>query len=154
MSEVVIQVSQDGSRLVTGQKLTLYYFMPQRYDPTHAGVGAANGIPWMGEFPSYLKDWIEDWDPLTGTVKLPDKGKNKFGLHQDDFTYAERLGAPKLGQQQIMFRTWYLYTYKGDNPNQINGEVNGVWQKVTPDLIDLSYYSDEPKRLEHFSGGP
>lgn len=133
---VAIKVSQDGSRLVTENNLTLYYFMPQRYDPYHK----SGNIPFMADFPFYLKDWIEDWEPLTGDPKIPYGGEDKFGLRKDDFTVAKREGEPKKGQKQIMFRTWYLYTYKGDGPNQINGEVNGVWQKVSPDLIDLTYY--------------
>ncbi len=150
MADVNIQVSQDGSRLVTNDKLTLYYFMPQRYDPTHDGK-----IPWMADFPSYLLDWIEDWDPLTGKARIPYGGKNKFGLDLDDFKYITRKGGPKAQEQQIMFRYWYLYTYKGDGPNQINGEVNGIWQRVSPDLISLAdYLGDESMPLESYASGP
>ena len=150
VTEVTIKVSQDGSRLVTEGNLTLYYFLPQRFNPTHGGDDA---IPWMSEWPYYLKSWIEDWDPLTGAAKL--KGTKGDGLSKDDFKYVIRKGGPKNGEQQIMFRHWYLYTYKGDNPNQLNGEVNGVWHKVSPDMIDIGHYVDgEGLPEENFSGGP
>jgi len=165
MSDTLISVSQDGSRLVTEGDLTLYYFTPQRFNPTHNGPTPESRIPWMADFPFYLKDWIEDWSPLIEKPIVEDvvedaakqKRKQNNGISKSDFRTFRRNGGPKKDEIQIMFRGWYLYTYKGDGPNQINGEVNGIWQKVTPDLISLKHYlsaKDGPGPIEDYLAGP
>lgn len=156
MADTLIYVSQDGSRLVTKGDLTLYYFTPQRYNPTHGGP-KDKVIPWMAEFPFYLKDWIEDWSPLVGkAIFKKQRGKQNNGIEKSDFAPIKRGGGPKKGKEQIMFRNWYLYTYKGDSANQVNGEVNGIWQKATPDLRDLRDYIDPKAPIEDqgIAGGP
>ena len=148
--KVIIRVSDDGSRLVTQSGQTLYRFMPQRYDPSHSGK-----IPWMANFYGFMEGWMGMWSPLTGDPQCFYEGTNPYNLTQSDFSKAVRDGNPKKGEQQIMFRYWYLYTFDADRPDVVNGEVIGMWQKVSPDLIDLrSYSSGDVKSLEKVSGGP
>jgi hypothetical protein len=146
--EIIIRVSKDGSRLVTSENLTLYRFMPQRYDPNHgSSKGEHNYIPWMSEFPGFMKDWIETWDPVTGVPVLGEPENNKYkinGKQGGDFSTVERKGGPKMSESQIVFRGWYLYTYKNDRADGVNGEVTGLWQKVSPDLINLPDHYGSP----------
>ncbi len=47
---------------------------------------------------------------------------------QKDFGYATRDGHPEDGKNQILFRNWYLYTYKPDVNGSTNGEIGGMWK--------------------------
>ena len=161
-TKVIIRVSQDGSRLVTSDNLTLYRFMPQRYDPNHGSSKSDhNYIPWMSEFPGFMKDWIETWDPVAGLPVLGEPENNKYKINGKsakdggDFSTIERKGGPKITESQILFRGWYLYTYTYDRPDNINGEVIGLWQKVSPDLINLpDQYGSPGIKDQHVTAGP
>jgi hypothetical protein len=145
-AEVKIQVSKDGTHLVAGDDLTLYYFLPQSHDPKHAGL-----IPYMSQFPVSSQAWIMQWKPLVGDPVFISHGKD-HGVDQDDFSVTERLGGPDETDDQIMFRMWYVYAFKDDKPGQVGGEVAGIWQKVPPELKKLSDKPGFP--LENFKGGP
>ncbi len=141
---IKIVVSKDGKWLETIAGMALYYFLPQSQDPKHQGM-----IPYMSQFPVSSREWIMQWNPLVGDPEF--QGKD-HGVDQDDFGVAERLGGPDEFGDQIMFRNWYLYTFNQDEPQQVEGEVAGIWQRVPRDLNRLKDNIDIP--LEAYHGGP
>jgi hypothetical protein len=128
--EIRIKVSKDGKRLETHDDRALYYFEPQIQDPLH------DKIPWMDNmFP--FTDWMKKWNPLVGTAVFA--ANDAYDLvAQKDFGYGTREGGPEDKGKQILFRNWYLYTYKPDEKGITNGEIAGLWKLVPADLKMLT----------------
>lgn len=151
-NSVKILVSQDGSRLTLEDGSTLYHFAPQRFNSEKQ----ANVVPWMDEWPDYLKFWVKAWNPLAttnGKAEFEKADKDAYRLEDTDLYYFKRDGGPHDSKFQITFRGWSLFTYQGEHhPDQANGEVGGLWRAVDPNLIDLGHYV--PPQGQGISGGP
>jgi hypothetical protein len=140
---IKICVSKDGQRLETSDGQALYYYELQSFDALHEGT-----IPWMANFPAFLVGWMEKWCPLVGK---PEFVGNNAPISSKSFSTAERGGNPDEKRQQIMFRNWYLYTYKADTSGTTEGEIPEMWKLVPVDLKPLAEkgFSDQV-----FNGGP
>ena len=124
MADVVIQVSKDGKHLVTGDGRTIYRFVPMKSDPDHLY------IPWGGNFPPYLLEFIATWSPLIGVPKAG------AGVKQEDLSDFDRDGPPDEGLTQISYRGWWLYVYPTAVPDSIH-EVPKLFQLVSPSISPL-----------------
>ncbi len=127
---VKIVVSKDGKWLETAEGMALYYFEPQIQDPFH------EKIPWMDNMYPFT-DWMKKWNPLVGVPEF--EANYAFDVvTQKDFGYATREGGPEDKGKQILFRNWYLYTYKPDERATIYGEILGLWRLTPADLKMLT----------------
>jgi hypothetical protein len=124
MADVVIQVSKDGKHLVTGDGRTIYRFVPMKSDPDHLY------IPWGGNFPPYLLEFIATWSPLIGAPKAG------AGVKQEDLSDFDRDGPPDEGLTQISYRGWWLYFYPTAAPDSIH-EVPKLFQLISPGISPL-----------------
>ncbi len=124
MADVVIQVSKDGKHLVTGDGRTIYRFVPMKSDPEHLY------IPWGGNFPPYLLEFIATWSPLIGAPKAG------AGVKQEDLSDFDRDGPPDEGLTQISYRGWWLYVYPTAAPDSIH-DVPKLFQLVSPSIAPL-----------------
>lgn len=142
---VVIQVSSDGSHLVTGTNQTIYLYRPMETDPFH------KYIPWGSDFPGYMQDFILQWNPLIGTPKAGS------GVNQSDLSTITRGGNPDKAQQQIVYKGWWLYVIPGE-PAGAQNPVEGQFELVSSkgDLLELpaSKMDDNIGDPTNFNGGP
>jgi hypothetical protein len=125
MADVVIQVSKDGKHLVTSDGRTIYRFVPMKSDPEHLY------IPWGGNFPPYLLEFIATWSPLIGAPKAGS------GVKQEDLSSFDRDGPPDEGLNQIVYRGWWLYVYPSAAPADSIHEVPKLFQLVSPSIAPL-----------------
>ncbi len=150
---VEIQISKDGKRLETTQGQALYYFKLQEFDPYHKG-----NIPWMlgvpglqPGFPEFMQKWITQWQPLIGNPVFQGN-EAESSVSQKDFNDFNRAGEPMMGQAQITFKKWYVYTFTADTDGTANGEIAGMWKLLPVNLKGLVEgvgISDQS-----FTGGP
>jgi hypothetical protein len=124
MADVIIQVSKDGKHLVTSDGRTIYRFVPMKSDPDHLY------IPWGGNWPPYLVEFIATWSPLIGVPKAG------AGVKQEDLSSFDRDGPPDEGLNQIAYRGWWLYVYPTAAPDSIR-EVPKLFQLVSPNIAPL-----------------
>jgi hypothetical protein len=124
MADVVIQVSKDGKHLVTSDGRTIYRFVPMKSDPDHLY------IPWGGNWPPYLLEFIATWSPLIGVPKAG------AGVKQEDLSDFDRDGPPDEGLTQISYRGWWLYVYPTAAPDSIH-EVPKLFQLVSSSVAPL-----------------
>jgi hypothetical protein len=123
---VIIQVSSDGTHLVTGTNQTVYLYRPMQTDPFH------KYIPWGDQFPGYMQEFILQWNPLIGTPKAGS------GINQGDLSTITRGGKPDKAQQQIVYKGWWLYIIPGEAAGTLN-PVEGQFELVSAksDLLEL-----------------
>jgi hypothetical protein len=124
MADVIIQVSKDGKHLVTSDGRTIYRFVPMKSDPDHLY------IPWGGNWPPYLVEFIATWSPLIGVPKAG------AGVKQEDLSDFDRDGPPDEGLTQISYRGWWLYVYPNAAPDSIH-DVPKLFQLVSPSIAPL-----------------
>ena len=128
MADVVIQVSKDGKHLVTSDGRTIYRFVPMKTDPEHLY------IPWGGNWPPYLVEFIATWSPLIGVPKAG------AGVKQEDLSDFDRDGPPDEGLTQISYRGWWLYVYPTATADSVH-EVPKLFQLVSPNIAPLKSWS-------------
>jgi hypothetical protein len=133
---VIIQVSSDGTHLVTSTMQT---------DPFH------KYIPWGDSFPGYVKDFVLQWSPLIGTPKAGS------GVNQSDLSTITRGGNPDKAQQQIVYKGWWLYVILGE-PAGTSSAVEGQFELVNAkgELLELPVAKpdDDIGNPTTLAGGP
>ncbi len=123
---VIIEVSSDGTHLVTSANQTIYLYRPMQTDPFH------KYIPWGSSFPGYMQEFILQWMPLIG---IPKAGS---GVDQSDLSTITRGGSPDKAQQQVVYKGWWLYVIPGEAAGAMN-PVEGQFELVSVkgELLEL-----------------
>ena len=142
---VIIQVSSDGTHLVTGTNQTVYLYRPMQTDPFH------KYIPWGREFPGYMQEFILQWNPLIGTPKAGS------GVNQGDLSTITRGGNPDKAQQQIVYKGWWLYIIPGEaagTSNPVEGQFELVSAKGELLELPVAKMGDDVGNPTDYDGGP
>lgn len=142
---VIIQVSSDGTHLVTGTNQTVYLYRPMQTDPFH------KYIPWGDQFPGYMQEFILQWSPLIGTPKAGS------GVDQGDLSTITRGGNPDKAQQQIVYKGWWLYVLPSEpagTSNPVEGQFELVNAKGTLLELPVTKMDDNVGNPTTWAGGP
>jgi hypothetical protein len=142
---VIIQVSSDGTHLVTNTNQTVYLYRPMQTDPFH------KYIPWGDSFPGYVKDFVLQWKPLIGTPKAGS------GVNQSDLSTITRGGNPDKAQQQIVYKGWWLYIVPSEpagTSNPVEGQFELVNAKSEMLELPVAKTGDDIGDPTTLAGGP
>ena len=126
-----------------GEECFLYRFAPMKaYANDRWRI-----VRWGSEWPLFLSDWVNLWEPLATPVKLPKDDEGFVAFKRTD------LARPV---KQMTYRGWYLYLppERAARPEG-TGAIPGLFELVPVDVEPLGEQaSDVPVELPVLLGGP